>query len=56
MKRVPSKPAPKSAPKKSDTAQSDRFIATAKKIGADESPTAFDRAFGKVAKAKKGKH
>ncbi len=32
--------------------QSKRFIETAKELGADESAEAFDRAFGKVAKAK----
>lgn len=33
-----------------DPEQSKRFIDTAKDIGADESPEAFERAFGRVAK------
>lgn len=35
-----------------DPEQSKRFIETAKEIGTDESPEAFDRAFGKVVGAK----
>ncbi len=35
-----------------DPKQSKRFIETAKEIGTDESPEAFERAFGKVVGAK----
>jgi len=33
-----------------DPEQSKRFIETAKEIGTDESPEAFERAFGRVAR------
>lgn len=36
-------------PKQDDPKQSQRFIETAKEIGVDEKPEAFDRAFKKVA-------
>ncbi|HEV8015842.1 MAG TPA: hypothetical protein VGP48_09930 [Stellaceae bacterium] len=38
----------KPKPKPDDPAQSKRFIETAKAIGVDESPEAFERAFKKV--------
>lgn len=47
----------KSAPKKtklSDPEQSKRFVATAKAIGADEDPKAFDKVFKKVTVPPKG--
>jgi hypothetical protein len=40
-------------PKKTDAAQSKRFIETAKAIEADEDPKAFDGAFKKVASVKR---
>jgi hypothetical protein len=49
MRAMPRKP----APKPDDPAQSKRFIETAREIGADESPEAFERAFKKVAKPPK---
>jgi hypothetical protein len=40
---------PKAKPKKSsDPEQHKRFVETARKLGADESPEAFDQAFKKV--------
>lgn len=42
---------PRKAPKpkkSSDPEQYQRFVETARKLGADESPEAFDRAFKKV--------
>ena len=41
--------------KRVDTEQSRRFIETAKAIGVDETPGAFERAFHKVAKRRVGK-
>lgn len=40
----------KAAPKRKETPaeQHKRFVETAKKLGADESPEAFDRAFKRV--------
>jgi len=43
-------------PKKScDPEEYKRFLETAKLVGADESPEAFDRAFKKVAQVKSSK-
>jgi hypothetical protein len=42
---MPTKP-PK--PKQDDPKQSKRFVETAKEIGADENPKAFEKAFKKV--------
>jgi hypothetical protein len=42
-------------PKETPAEQHKRFVETAKKLGTDESPEAFDRAFKKTVKpAKKG--
>jgi hypothetical protein len=38
----------KAKPKPDDLAQSKRFIETAREIGTDESPEAFDRVFKKI--------
>jgi hypothetical protein len=38
----------KPAPKPDDPEQSRRFIETAREIGTDESPEAFERAFKKI--------
>jgi hypothetical protein len=43
----------KPAPKPDDPEQSKRFIDTAREIGADEDPEAFERAFKKVVPSKK---
>ena len=45
----------KSKPKHDDPKQSKRFIETAKAIGVDEDPKAFDKAFKKVASPKKAR-
>jgi hypothetical protein len=44
---------PRKITKSKDTpaAQHKRFVETAKKLGADESPEAFDRAFKRVTKS-----
>ena len=42
----------KSNPKPDDPEEYKRFLETAKQVGADKSPEAFDRAFKKIAKAK----
>jgi hypothetical protein len=39
----------KASRKKTDKAQFERFVETARKIGVDESPEALDRAFDKIA-------
>lgn len=39
-------------PPHDDPEQSKRFVETAKEIGTDESPEAFERAFGRVLGAK----
>ncbi len=44
----------KSGPSQDDPEQSRRFIEAAKGIVTDESPEAFERAFGKVAQPKAG--
>ena len=41
-------PARKPQTKKTDKAQFERFVETARKIGVDESPEALDRAFEKI--------
>lgn len=46
----------KSKPRQDDPAQSKRFIETAKALGVDESPEAFERVFKKVAKPSKVKN
>lgn len=43
---------PKTTPKQDDPQQSARFVETAKEIGVDEDPKAFDKAFKKVAPSK----
>ena len=48
---MPEKPKPK--PKQDDPKQSKRFVETAKAIGADEDPKAFDKAFKKIAPSAK---
>jgi hypothetical protein len=45
----------KSATKRDDPAQSERFIKAARDAGADESKAGADRAFQKVAKPSKAK-
>ena len=47
---MPRKPAHK--PKHADPDESRRFIETAREVGADESPEAFDRAFKRVVEHK----
>jgi hypothetical protein len=42
--------APKTGPKKDNPEQSERFEKTAREIGADEDPKAFDREFMKRVK------
>jgi hypothetical protein len=42
-------------PTKTDKRQSERFIATARKLEADESSASFERTFGKLVPAKQGK-
>lgn len=39
---------PSHKPKHADPDESRRFIETAREVGTDESPEAFDRAFGRV--------
>ena len=39
---------PAKKPKPEERPQSERFIETAREIGADETPGAFDRAFEKI--------
>lgn len=46
---------PSHKPKHADTDESRRFIETAREVGADESPEAFDRAFKRVVGSKPGK-
>ena len=41
---------PSRKPKPEEKPQSERFIETAREIGADETPEAFERAFGRIAK------
>jgi hypothetical protein len=43
---------PRKPSKTSDPEEHKRFLETAKQVGADESPEAFDRAFKKVASHK----
>ena len=43
----------KRTPKTSDKRQFERFVATARKLGVDESEEAFDRAFKRIVPAKK---
>jgi len=51
---MPSKSAPKRKTAKDTPAkQSARFIETARALGADEDPKAFDKAFKKIASTKK---
>lgn len=45
-------PKPK-PPTKDEKPQKERFIETAKEVGADESPQEFERAFEKIVPAKK---
>jgi hypothetical protein len=45
---IPKPPVPRDA---DDPAESQRFIDMAREVEVDESPGAFDRAFGKVVKA-----
>lgn len=42
---------PACKPKPNEKPQRERFIETAREIGADETPEAFDRAFNRVIKA-----
>jgi len=42
----------KSVPKKTDKKESERFVATARELAADESPEAFERTFEKLVPAK----
>lgn len=44
----------KNVPKSNDRDQSARFIEAAKKTGADESGKKFEKAFKKIAPAKRG--
>ena len=46
MTRAPKAPA---KPKLTDAERHARFVETARQVGADENPEAFDRAFKKVA-------
>jgi hypothetical protein len=39
-------------PKRDNPEQSQRFIDMAREVGVDESPNAFDRAFGQVVRSK----
>lgn len=51
-KRQSRKPKPKAKrADKSDPAQYARFLETAKEVGADDSPNAFDKAFKKVVRS-----
>ena len=43
----------KPAPKPNDPEEYKRFVETARKLGADESPEAMERAFKKIAPPKK---
>lgn len=43
----------KRKPKKTDKKQSERFKATARELGADESPENFERVFSKLVPPKK---
>jgi hypothetical protein len=45
---MPSKPATAKKPKLTDAERHKRFVETAREIGADESPDAFDRVFKKI--------
>jgi hypothetical protein len=49
---APKRPKPKSKPKVTDKEQSERFIETARAIGADESGEQFKRASEKILVAK----
>ncbi len=42
-------------PKTKDKAQAERFIETARKLGADESGKSFEKAFRKIVPVKSGK-
>ena len=48
-------PRGKTQVKKTDTAQSKRFVETAKKIGGNEDPEVYDRVFKRVANKHDGK-
>lgn len=52
MRHMPRKPAAKTS-KTRDPEEYKRFLETAKKVGADETAEGADRAFKKVASAKK---
>lgn len=43
----------KRKPKEKDKRQYERFVETARKLGVDETPEAFDRAFRKIIPSKK---
>lgn len=45
---------PARKPRPSEKPQSDRFIETAREIGADETPEAFERVFEQIAKPRGG--
>lgn len=53
--KTPKPPRGKRAVKKTDAAQKQRFVEMAKKLGGDEDPDAYDRAFNKRAKSRQVK-
>lgn len=46
------KPKAKSKPKLTDKAQSERFVETARQLGAEQTSEAFDQAFAKIVTSK----
>lgn len=53
MAKAAGKP-PKPKPEKDERPQAERFIETARQLGADETGKAFEKAFGKIVPAVNG--